>query len=148
MIHKRLFIVVATVGTLCLSGSVTLAHHSVAANYDRQSTVVITETIMEVDIRNPHSQITLSVVDSDGTIVEWFVEWADKNALIRRLVDVDRLRVGDKITITGLPNRRLPNVTYFRQAVLPDGSILMDCGFRAFRESLENDTEFSCDPPE
>ena len=105
-------------------------------------------TITEVDIRNPHSQITLNVVEDDGTVAEWFVEWADKNALIRRLVNVDRLRVGDEVTITGLPNRRLSNVAYFRQAVMPDGSILTDCGFRAFRESLENNTQFTCDPPE
>ena len=146
--RKPLFVVAVTVGTLCLWGNVVLAHHSVAANYDRQSTVVITGTITEVDIRNPHSQITLNVVEDDGTVAEWFVEWADKNALIRRLVNVDRLRVGDEVTITGLPNRRLPNVAYFRQGIMPDGSILTDCGFRAFRESLENNTEFSCDPPE
>ena len=146
--RKRIVVAAVTLGTLCLSARVSLAHHSVAANYDRQSTVVITGTITEVDIRNPHSQITLNVVDDDGSLVEWFVEWADKNALIRRLVDVDRIQVGDQVTITGRPNRRLPTVAYFRQAVLPDGSILTDCGFRAFRESLEDGIDFSCDPPE
>jgi hypothetical protein len=148
MLRGRIIVAAVTLAAICLSPLPTAAHHSVAANYDRNSTLVITGTITEVDMRNPHSQITLDVIEDDGTVVEWFVEWADKNALVRRLVEIDRLRVGEEVTITGLPNRRLPNITYFRQAVLPDGSILTDCGFRAFRESLDNNIDFTCEPPE
>ena len=106
----------------------------------------ITGTIKEVDIRNPHSQITLDVAKPEGGVVEWFVEWSDKNALIRRAVRYDLLRVGDKVTISLSPSRRLPNVGYFRTALLPDGRSLRDCGFGAFRESVANSTKVTCEP--
>ena len=142
---RRLIIAAVFAGALSLSSGLALAHHSVRVNYDMESPVEFTGTIKEIDIRNPHSQIVLDVVEEDGTVVEWFVEWSDKNALVRRKVGYDRIQVGDEVTITGLQNRRLAHVAYFRQAVLSDGSILRDCGFGAFRESVVNSTEFNCD---
>jgi hypothetical protein len=62
------------------------------------------------------------------------------NSLIRRSVPYSQLRVGDRVTITVSPSRRLPNVGYFREAVLPDGRILRDCGFGAFRQSVAKGT--------
>src|SRR6185295_11075673 len=76
------------------------AHHSVAANFDGSKAVEVTGKVKEFAIRNPHSQITLEVTQPDGSTTEFFVEWSDKNALMRRTVPVDKLRVGDKVTIT------------------------------------------------
>jgi Family of unknown function (DUF6152) len=132
---------------LCLTPAAANAHHSVAANFDQSKTVSVTGRIKEVDIRNPHSQITLDVSPGDGdSAVEWFIEWSDVNSLIRRSVPYEQLKVGDEVTITINPSRRLPNVGYFRQAVLPGGKILRDCGFGAFRESVaRGSTEISCE---
>ena len=33
-------------------------------------------------------------------------------------------------------SRRLPNLGYFREATLPDGTVVKDCGFAAFREGI------------
>jgi hypothetical protein len=118
-----------------------MAHHSVAANFDQSKSVSVTGTIKELDMRNPHSQITLQVAPPGrGSAVEWFIEWSDVNSLIRRSVPYEQLKVGDQITITVSPSRRLPNVGYFRQAVLPGGQTLRDCGFGAFRESVARGT--------
>jgi hypothetical protein len=123
------------------------SHHSVAVNFDQSKSVSVTGRIKEVDIRNPHSQITLDVPPADGgSAVEWFIEWSDVNSLIRRSVPYERLKVGEEVTITVSPSRRLPNVGYFRQAVLPGGEILRDCGFAAFRESVaRGSTEIDCE---
>lgn len=120
------------------------AHHSVAANFDQSKSVTVTGTIAELDMRNPHSQITLKVTAADGSLEEWFVEWSDVNSLIRRSVPYDRLHVGDRVTITVSPSRRLPRVGYFREAVLPNGKTLRDCGFGAFRESVAKGTPLEC----
>ena len=72
MLRGRIIVAAVTLAAICLSPLPTAAHHSVAANYDRNSTLVITGTITEVDMRNPHSQITLDVIEDDGTVVEWF----------------------------------------------------------------------------
>ena len=119
-------------------------HHSVTANFDQSKTVDITGTVKKIALRNPHSEITLEVLSPDGGKTEYHVEWSDKNALLRRTVPVTKMHVGDKVTINVNPNRRLPNVGYFRTALLPDGTVLKDCGFAAFRESVANGTKITC----
>lgn len=122
-----------------------IAHHSVRSNFDMNSTIVLDGTISAVNIRNPHSQYVLDVAGDDGAVTEWFIEWSDRNALIRRKVNVDKIKVGDRVTVTAWPSRRLDRVAYFVQAVLPDGSTFRDCGFREFREAVVNSTEFQCE---
>jgi hypothetical protein len=143
MYRKLIAIILAGIGLFSYCG-LGLAHHSVAANFDGSKAVEVTGKVKEFAIRNPHSQITLEVAQADGSTTEFFVEWSDKNALLRRTVPVDKLRVGDKVTITVSPSKRLPNLGYFRTAILPDGSVLKDCGFGAFRESVANGTKITC----
>jgi hypothetical protein len=40
------------------------------------------------------------------------------------------------VTINVSPSKRLPNLGYFRTATLPDGTVVKDCGFAAFREGI------------
>jgi hypothetical protein len=136
----------ATFLTVCLlaTSASAVAHHSVAANFDASKAMDVTGKIKEVEIRNPHSQITLEVSKPDGTTSEFYVEWSDKNALMRRSVPIDKLKVGDKITVNVSPSKRLPNLGYFRTATLSDGTVLKDCGFAAFRESVANGTKITC----
>jgi hypothetical protein len=141
---RMLTAVALTVVGLGWNDAIAVAHHSVVVNFDQGKSLAVTGTIKEVDIRNPHSQITLTVKHPDGTAGEWFIEWSDKNALIRRNVPYDQLRVGDEVTITVSPSRRLPNVGYFSRAVLPGGRVIRDCGFRAFRESIAKGTSIEC----
>jgi hypothetical protein len=115
-----------------------LAHHSVAANFDGSKAMDVTGKVKEVSIRNPHSQITLEVPNPQGGSKEFYVEWSDKNALMRRSVPVNKIKVGDQVTINVSPSKRLPNLGYFRTAKLPDGTVIRDCGFAAFRQGVVN----------
>jgi hypothetical protein len=121
---------------LFLSGASGLAHHSVAGNFDQSKARDVRGRIKELAFRNPHSLITLEVPTPDGGVTEFFVEWSDKNALVRRSAPIDKLRVGDTVTVNVSPSRRLPNLGYFRTATLPDGSVVTDCGFAAFRQGI------------
>lgn len=121
-----------------LSCGLALAHHSVAANFDQSKSMDVVGRVKEIAIRNPHSQITLEVAKPGGGVTEFFIEWSDKNSLLRRSVPVSLLKVGDKVTVSVMPSRRLPNLGYFRTATLPDGTVLRDCGFAAFREGIAN----------
>lgn len=133
--------------SLVLISEALMAHHSVAANFDMQSTIELTGTVTKLDFVNPHSHITIDVTDDEGKVVEWLLEWSDRNALIRRGVDIKRIKVGDIVEVNAMKNRRLEHVGYFRHATLPDGTIFRDCGFTAFRESVKNKTEFICEDP-
>jgi hypothetical protein len=121
---------------LFLGGASALAHHSVAGNFDQSKAMDVKGTIRELAFRNPHSLITLEVARPEGGVAEFFVEWSDKNALVRRSVPIEKLRVGDVVTMNVSPSRRLPNLGYFRTATLPDGTVVRDCGFAAFREGI------------
>jgi hypothetical protein len=128
---------------LCLGGAA-IAHHSVGINFDASKAFSLTGVLKELDIRNPHSQITLSVKGADGTAKDWFLEWSDKNALIRRKVGYERLKIGDTVTIRVSPSRRLENVGYFQSATLTDGSILRDCGAGALQDAVEKGADIDC----
>ena len=136
----------ASLIALLCGGVSTPAHHSVAVNFDSSQVLTLTGRITEIDIRNPHSQITLQVTQPDGTVKEWFIEWSDRNALVRRKVQFQLLRVDDTVTITASPSRRLDNLAYFRTAVLPDKSVLRDCGFDAFRQAIATGQFVECEP--
>jgi hypothetical protein len=133
-------VLAAAVAAICvfLSAAHLFAHHSVASNFDQSKTMDVTGKVKEVAIRNPHSQITLLVNKPGGGVTEYYVEWSDKNALMRRTVPVSKMHVGDTVTINVNPSKRLENLGYFRTATLPDGTVLKDCGFAAFREGIAN----------
>ena len=139
-------------GMLFLSAGVTLlavlparGHHSVAVNFERGEPIEIRGTVKEAHMRNPHSQYVVAVPGEDGTVTDWLVEWSDRNSLVRRGVDVDLIKPGDTVTFALWPSQRLPNVGYFVQAVLADGSVYRDCGFVKYRESVASSTKFRCD---
>ncbi|HUQ52609.1 MAG TPA: DUF6152 family protein [Gammaproteobacteria bacterium] len=121
------------------------AHHSVAINFERGEPIEIRGTVKEVHMRNPHSQYVVSVPAADGTATDWFVEWSDRNSLVRRGVDLELIKPGDTVTLTLWPSQRLPNVGYFVQAVLADGSVYRDCGFVQYREAVVKQSKFRCE---
>src|SRR5437773_1943551 len=134
--YRKLAAVAIVGGVLAFSSVFAFAHHSIAANFDGSKPKDVAGKVKQVEIRNPHSQITLEVPKPGGGVTEFYVEWSDKNALLRRSVPVSKIHVGDMVTISVSPSKRLPNLGYFRTATLPDGTVLKDCGFAAFREGI------------
>ena len=145
MMFERMIYRIACLSALCLSTELALAHHSVAANFDRSAPSEITGIVTAFHLRNPHSKLEVDVIEDDGTVAYWLVEWGTINDLIRRGVNVERIQVGDELTITLAPSRRLEHVGLFQSAILPDGSVIGDCGFDAFREALVSSTKFVCE---
>jgi hypothetical protein len=136
--HRKAVAAALAAGWILLSCFIVTAHHSVASNFDQGKTLDVVGKVKEIAIRNPHSQITLEVAKPGGGTSPFYVEWSDKNALMRRSVPVSKMHVGDMVTINVNPSKRLPNLGYFRTATLPDGTVLRDCGFAAFREGIAN----------
>ncbi len=147
MMFDRIAKAALLAGALCLSSQIVSAHHSVSANFDRGLRVEITGTLTAFHLRNPHTHLEIDVVEEDGTVAHWLAEWGTRNDLIRRGVEVDRIKEGDEITVTMIPSRRLEHVGYIRSLVLPDGSTIRDCGFAAFRDALTSG-DVECEAPE
>lgn len=100
------------------------AHHSVPVNFDMNSDLEISGTIVATKWVNPHSQLTLEVTNEAGEKETWLVEMNALNT-IRRLGkrlgwSTDSFVVGETITVGGWRGRHNYSV-YFRRATLASG---------------------------
>ena len=102
-----------------------LAHHS-AAEWDMTKRISISGTAKVVQFRNPHGHLELSVTDAKGAVVNWDVETSAMNLLMRRGWTPGRIKIGDKITITGHPHKSQPARLYMREIRLSDGTVFGD----------------------
>ena len=86
---------------LTLSSAPLIAHHGDAGRYD-EAPFVITGTIVEIRLTNPHSIMVFDVTDANGKTVRWQGEMTGGQQIVRQYGwTKDSPKVGDKITLTG-----------------------------------------------
>ena len=98
-----------------------LAHHSTAANYNRESIVSVEGVVRGYKFQNPHVQIQLEVTTDEGDVERWLVEMAAKNQYVRAGWTGDEFKPGQTITVFGWEGYR-ERTTYLRRAIMPDGT--------------------------
>ena len=109
------------IGVALLSAQALSAHHSFAAEFDRNSPVTLTGSVTRVDWGNPHIWVFLDVKDDTGKVSNWGVEGGAPNALFRNGWRKDSLKVGDTVTVEGFKSKDgLPRANANR-VTLPDG---------------------------
>jgi hypothetical protein len=101
---KSRLIALITVGILTC-GVAAYAHHSFAGSYVEDKLVRIEGTVVEFNIRNPHSYISIEVKDKDGKMVRWGGEWGGVTQLSQGGVTRFTLEHGDYLIIDGAPSR-------------------------------------------
>jgi len=110
-----------------LAATPSLAHHS-AAMFDRTSEVVLAGTVKEFQYTAPHSWVQVIVENENGERVEWSIEGAAPNVLLRRGIKPTSLNPGEAVLVRahpmvdGQPGALIIDVTK------PDGSILRFTG--------------------
>src|SRR5215468_10102983 len=100
---SKLFIMLLTVAAM--SSVAAYAHHSFAGTYVEDQTVKLEGTVAEFNIRNPHSFISIEVVDKDGKATRWGGEWGGVTQLSQGGINRFTLKIGDKIIVDGAPAR-------------------------------------------
>ena len=86
---------------IALMATPSLAHHGDAGRYT-ETVKTVTGTVVEFQFINPHSLLTIAVVDETGETVEWHGELGPPNSLENRLGwDRNTFQEGDVITMTG-----------------------------------------------
>ena len=100
---KRIVVAVALLAA-CVLGPSAQAHHSFAASYLDES-VTIEGQLVQFQLRNPHSFVSMVVREPDGRDVRYSVEWRGAGELVAQGVTNGTLRIGDHLVITGNPSR-------------------------------------------
>jgi uncharacterized protein DUF6152 len=98
------------------------AHHSFGAEYDANKPITLTGVITKVEWTNPHTHFYLDVTGPNGTVTNWKFEGYNPAVLQRIGWTKDlRIKIGDKITVTGWQARDGGNWAHSREITLPGG---------------------------
>ena len=97
-------LVTFTVVVMLAFGVAAYAHHSFAGTYVEHQVMKIEGKIVEFNIRNPHSFISIEVQGKEGK-VRWGGEWGGVTQLSQGGVTCYTLEVGDHLIIEGAPPR-------------------------------------------
>jgi hypothetical protein len=99
-----------------------VAHHSFAM-FDQTRKVQLQGTVKDWQFTNPHSWLQL-LVNEDGHQVEYSIEGASVNTLVRRGWGVNTFKVGDKLTVIVHPIKTGQKGGAFLSATLPNGKTI------------------------
>lgn len=116
-------LVVALVFALAvwIVGRPVTAHHSFAAQYDRDKPVTLQGTVTRIEWMNPHIYFYMDVSDSSGATVHWAIEGGAPTSLYRAGWRRDSMKVGDVVTVHGYLARDGSKLANMRAAILADG---------------------------
>jgi uncharacterized protein DUF6152 len=109
---------------LCGYSGASLAHHSYAAEFDRDRSATIEGVVTEVWFRSPHVRYYIKVVDDEGNEVIWDTRGLTPVKLVRMGWKKDTIKVGDRIKMYGHLGRTNPSIMSILDITLPDGRTL------------------------
>lgn len=99
-----------------------LPHHS-TANFDFTRSDTVTGTVEYFSFTNPHSFIDLQVQQADGTQKAYKIFTVARVVMTRSGWGLDDLKAGDKVTITGNPDRKTPEFMYLTKITFASGKV-------------------------
>ncbi len=106
---------------MCAIDRPLLAHHSFAAEYDRNKPVTLTGTVARIEWANPHVYFYLDVGAASGPPATWAIEGGAPNTLYRAGWRKDSLKIGDVVTVHGYLARDGHKLANMRDAILANG---------------------------
>lgn len=118
---KESIVRACVMATVLLAAAPTSAHHSFAAEYDRQKPVKLTGKVKSMRWSNPHAWIYVDVAGADGKVVTWALETAASNQLYRRGWRKEDVVAGTVLTVEGYQARNGSPTANASNLQLPDG---------------------------
>jgi hypothetical protein len=129
MNNKSLYAAVLATG-LFLASIPVVAHHGDAGRYD-ETPFIITGTVAEIKLTNPHSILVFDVTDASGKVVRWQAEMGGGNQLTKQFGwSKDMPKIGEKVTLNG---RKVKSGAPYMNMTEKAQIILTDSGKEIFR---------------
>ena len=113
-------VLAVSVGSI-LAAVPVVAHHSFAAEYDRNKPVTITGAVTKVEWINPHARFHMDVKDDSGKTVNWEIELGSPAGLIRRGWTRNSLKIGESVTVAGFLAKDGSSLVNSTTVTLSDG---------------------------
>lgn len=104
------------------------AHHSFAAEFDRNKLVKLDGTVIEMEWVNPHSWLHIAVENAKGETEEWAVEGGSPAVLLRLGWNRDSLPPGTKVIVNGFQSKDGALRASSSSIEFPDGRSLQTGG--------------------
>ena len=98
-----------------------LGHHSETAEFNPDTPVTVTGTIVRVEWLNPHVWFYVDVKDEKGKVTTWGFSGAPPGNLMRRGITKDVLKIGAVVNVTGARARDGSNNASGRSVTFEDG---------------------------
>jgi hypothetical protein len=128
---------VAAAAALLMARAPAFAHHSFAAEFDRNLPIMVTGNVTKVEWANPHARFYIDAKDeATGETVNWDFELGSPNGLMRRGWTRNSMKLGDVVTVTGHRAKNSPLVGNASTVTLADGKKLF-AGSSSENEALQ-----------
>jgi uncharacterized protein DUF6152 len=116
------------------------AHHS-GAMYDQGKRITIEGTVARYEWANPHVYIYVAQTADNGRVIEWEVETFPPAVMRRHGWSPDTLRVGDAISVTGMPARNADDAGIYPMLIQRAGGTLYEVMAGTQRLSTASSTD-------
>src|SRR5215510_11996818 len=97
--NNRASFLCAVASLLILSAVPATAHHSFAAQYDRNKPITLTGPVTKLDWINPHARIFMDAKDASGKVVSWEIELGAPAILLRNGWTRNAIKIGETVTV-------------------------------------------------
>ncbi len=110
--------------TLFAFSNIASAHHSYAAEFDRDAPMTIEGVVTEVWFKSPHVRYYIKVTDEEGNDVIWDTRGLAPAKLVRAGWKKDTIKAGDHVTLFGHVGRDNKTIMSILDITLDDGRVL------------------------
>jgi hypothetical protein len=97
-----------------------LAHHSIAAMYDRDKAISVDGRLVRIEIINPHSALEVEARGRDGRSAVWRFESSGSSGMQRTGVEPGTLKIGEHVRMVGYPARSGGHAAWLTRLETPD----------------------------
>jgi hypothetical protein len=114
---------VLVLNVLVLAAAPLYAHHSITRDYLRNQNITLHGIVVEVILRNPHSEISVKVDNGSESVELWTLELDDAGELLELGIVSGALRAGDELVIDANPAKNGPNALFIQKFYRPSDGL-------------------------